>query len=90
MRRQVGYQEPAGARWWSWPVGSQEGLPRPWSGLWWALLSDGRRWSNWETVAGGVRWLLGNRRSEPLPPALADGLDGRGRARDGSRPDGHA
>ena len=28
--------------------------------------------------------------TEPLPPALADGLDGRGRARDGSRPDDRA
>ena len=28
--------------------------------------------------------------AKPLPPALADGLDGRGRARDGSRPDDRA
>ena len=33
----------------------------------------------------GVWWLLGCRCSEPLPPALADGLDGRGRAADNPR-----
>lgn len=45
-------------------------------GFWWALLCVGYWWSGWETVAGSVRWLLGCRRGEPLPPALADGLDG--------------
>ena len=44
--------------------GLQAELSRLWSGFWWALLSDGRRWSDWETVAGGVRRLSGCRRSE--------------------------
>ena len=36
-------------------------------------------------VAGGVRLLLCSRYGEPLPPSLADGLDGRGRAADNPR-----
>lgn len=63
----------------------QEGLSQPWRGFWRALLGVGCWWSDWETVAGGVWWLLGCRCSEPLPPALADGLDGRGRAADNPR-----
>lgn len=71
---------------WSWRVrGSQEGLSRLWDGFWRALLGVGCWWSDCETFAGGVRWLSRCRRSEPLPPALADGLDGRGRAADNSR-----
>ena len=90
MRRQVGCQEPAGALCGAGGFELQEGLSQPWRGFWRALLGVGCWWSDWETVAGGVWWLLSCRRSEPLPPALADGLDGRGRARDGSRPDEHA
>ena len=50
-------------------------------------LGVGCWWNGWEMVAGGVWWLLGCRYSERLPPVLADGLDGRGRARDGSTPE---
>ena len=35
-------------------------------------------------MACGGCWIAAA--AKPLPPALADGLDGRGRARDGSRP----
>ena len=98
MRRRPGWHVASGGlpgarrrSLWSWRVrGSQEGLSRPWDGFWRALLGVGCWWSGWEADAGGVWWLLSCRRSEPLPPALADGLDGRGRVRDGSRLDDRA
>lgn len=62
--------------------GLQEELSQPWSGFWWTLLAVGCWWSDCETIADGVRWLLGGRRSEPLPVALADGLNGRVTAAD--------
>ena len=78
MWHRVGCQEPAGALCGAGEFGgSQEGLSRLWDGFWRALLGVGCWWSGWEADAGGVWWLLSCRRSEPLPPALADGLDGR-------------
>ena len=63
MRHQVGCQEPAGAHWLSWPVRVARGAVAAREGFWRALLGVAYWWSGWETVAGGVRWLPGCRRS---------------------------
>ena len=61
MQHQVGCQEPAGAHWLSWPDRVARGAVTARDGFWRALLGVGCWWSGWETVAGGVRWLLGCR-----------------------------